>query len=476
MEPKRYIASISLFTALMVGCATERISVDSENKKLIDSKFPSNKDKAKIAHQGAKIIGDIVDSIAVSDEEIKEDFNSSYSDLIPKTTTALENSVSPEKNEDGGTEVVKPDSIKGVQQDIEFSKTLNVPTEKSLIETNATVGNSVRNLDDQVGGLRKSYDKVSGTLNLNEEEFLPDSKMEKKLISNSLGIKTKIVNPGDLGAKSNSDKTLLEAFAAEDKKLIMGIADKRNSLIENKEADILDKNGQEMSNISNSSTSIGMRNSSRSVSGSISNEKLEVVLFPSKDSNENKSPDLLKLGFNGKKQKEIDNLTTEPLQIGFSDFEKSAVGSIESSKLQVSLNQLEAGNSADSEKSFESQVSFVETQLTPVEVKTVTNEKQIILNESILDKSKVSNLDPEKISINDFRDQRNYGNIRNFVGINSGADKNDLNPRKEREYQKLRDWKAGSRDQNRTADSSEIQSKQFNKAVEWIKQKGRLRN
>ena len=182
MEPKRYIASISLFTALMVGCATERISVDSENKKLIDSKFPSNKDKAKIAHQGAKIIGDIVDSIAVSDEEIKEDFNSSYSDLIPKTTTALENSVSPEKNEDGGTEVVKPDSIKGVQQDIEFSKTLNVPTEKSLIETNATVGNSVRNLDDQVGGLRKSYDKVSGTLNLNEEEFLPDSKMEKKLI------------------------------------------------------------------------------------------------------------------------------------------------------------------------------------------------------------------------------------------------------------------------------------------------------
>ena len=96
--------------------------------------------------------------------------------------------------------------------------------------------------------------------------------------------------------------------------------------------------------------------------------------------------------------------------------------------------------------------------------------------ESILDKSKVSNLDPEKISINDFRDQRNYGNIRNFVGINSGADKNDLNPRKEREYQKLRDWKAGSRDQNRSADSSEIQSKQFNKAVEWIKQKGRLRN
>ena len=289
-------------------------------------------------------------------------------------------------------------------------------------------------------------------------------------------IKTKIVNPGDLGAKSNSDKTLLEAFAAEDKKLIMGIADKRNSLIENKEADILDKNGQEMSNISNSSTSIGMRNSSRSVSGSISNEKLEVVLFPSKDSNKNKSPDFLNLGINGKKQKEIDNLTTETLQIGFSDFEKSAVGSIESSKLQVSLNQLEAGNSADSEKSLESQVSFVETQLSPVEVKTVTNEKQIILNESILDKSKVSNLDPEKISINDFRDQRNYGNIRNFVGINSGADKNDLNPRKEREYQKLRDWKAGSRDQNRTADSSEIQSKQFNKAVEWIKQKGRLRN
>jgi hypothetical protein len=68
---------------------------------------------------------------------------------------------------------------------------------------------------------------------------------------------------------------------------------------------------------------------------------------------------------------------------------------------------------------------------------------------------------------------QDYGNLRDYLS----AGKRELDQMKNfesRDYQKLQKWASIDVDLNQSKISKESEIKQFNRAVEWIKKKGRM--
>ena len=68
----------------------------------------------------------------------------------------------------------------------------------------------------------------------------------------------------------------------------------------------------------------------------------------------------------------------------------------------------------------------------------------------------------------------NYDNLRSFLGENTTAPMATSKTGQKRKYEKLRNWSPTLPDQNRTDLSRPQNSNQFNQALEWIRQKGRI--
>ena len=72
------------------------------------------------------------------------------------------------------------------------------------------------------------------------------------------------------------------------------------------------------------------------------------------------------------------------------------------------------------------------------------------------------------------RESRGYANIRNFLGGVTSPSKSKQGYKQERIYKNLQDWSAIERDQNATNRAKDSQPKPFNRALKWIRQKGRV--
>jgi hypothetical protein len=93
-------------------------------------------------------------------------------------------------------------------------------------------------------------------------------------------------------------------------------------------------------------------------------------------------------------------------------------------------------------------------------------EKDAMISTDIENTSNGSRVSPK-------RSLQDYGNLRDYLS----ADKRELGQIKNfesRDYQKLQKWASIDVDLNQSKISKESETKQFNRAVEWIKKKGRM--
>ena len=72
------------------------------------------------------------------------------------------------------------------------------------------------------------------------------------------------------------------------------------------------------------------------------------------------------------------------------------------------------------------------------------------------------------------RKSKVYGNVRDFLSVRNQSGKNLSSNESVRNYNRLRDWGSDDKDNNRSQ-VQYSQPKQFNRAVEWIRQKGRVK-
>jgi hypothetical protein len=149
-------------------------------------------------------------------------------------------------------------------------------------------------------------------------------------------------------------------------------------------------------------------------------------------------------------QKEISGLRRIAFEDKKNEDKDSTAGT---NRLRVGFSGNSVGNSSIAENNLQQSVGFT----------NVTQDDDVQISKDI-------EIETKPFS----RESRGYSNIQKFFGGVRSPSKSKQGYKQERKYTNLQDWSADERDQNRTNRAKGFQPKSFNRALKWIRQKGRV--
>ena len=220
---------------------------------------------------------------------------------------------------------------------------------------------------------------------------------------------------------------------------------------------------------------IGLKDVFEEEANVASGKDLSIALSPNfKQSKEKKSSSGLSLGFRDLPNDNNDELSISRKLVLGNEVGENLSESISDPKVVVTGDSSNNRLTTKESSAERLKLGFTDQSSRGISQSATGLTQEVGFGDSIQQKIDEASTSIKNPRLPNSRKSKVYGNVRDFLSVRNQSGKNLSSNESVRNYNRLRDWGSDDKDNNRSQ-IQYSQPKQFNRAVEWIRQKGRVK-